>query len=394
MLPRRFLFGATAAALGIFLAIAASELVVRIAGLDDFELELSMVANAPPAMRFDPKMGWRGLPGHAENNLQGFRHLRDYTPKKNLSGRISIVGDSQVYGLYVTKQRHLGVLLDRELPDVETYSFGLPGYGPAQESLLVAEVLETYETDALVIVPFLQNDTIDATLEMAYGHMQKPYFEQGSEGWKVVNMPVPRPALTETFFASSKVAHFLEPRPGLYETSALYRAVVNRSINLPLLSGFLSATGLAETSSMEATAWGGEMWSLRRVDGLELGCWSLSSCPEDHWQDGLPAMVAAYVEMANKCKEFEVSFAVLLTPSLAELELGRFPMATALGDRLRDRGIEVIDLTPTFSGFKDWRSLTRPAPDYHWAPLGHRVAMYAIIEYWSKLKRNSGDKSH
>ena len=63
-------------------------------------------------------------------------------------------------------------------------------------------------------------------------------------------------------------------------------------------------------------------------------------------------------------------------------------MATALGDRLRDRGIEVIDLTPTFSGSKDWRSLTRPAPDYHWAPLGHRVAMDAIIEYWSKLKRN------
>ena len=141
----------------------------------------------------------------------------------------------------------------------------------------------------------------------------------------MANVPVPRPVLTGVFFDSSPEARFLQPRPGLYRTSALYRAVADRSTALPRLAGFLSATGLAEVSAVKATAWG-RMWSARRVDGLELSCWFLSRCPEDHWEDGLPAMVAAYVEMARMCKESGVSFAVLLTPSFAELERGRFPM--------------------------------------------------------------------
>ena len=386
MCRRRFLFGAAATVLGIVLAIVVAEVVVRLGDLDDYELELALAAGMPPTLRFDDRFGWTSLPGRGGTNRQGFRHLRDYTPKSNRSGRILIVGDSQVFGFYVQDHQHLGVVLDRRLQDVETYAFGVPGYGPAQEVLLAGEVLETYETDALVVVPFLENDLVDATLKMAYGHLQKPYLEKGPEGWRVANVPVPRPVLTSVFFDSSPEARFLRARPGLYRTSALYRAVADRSTALPRLAGFLSATGLAEVSALKATAWGRE-WSVRRVDGLELSCWFLSRCPEDHWADGLPAMVAAYVEMASKCKESGVSFAVLLTPSIAELERGRFPMATAFADRLRDEGIEVIDLTPAFSGQGHWSRFTTPPPDYHWTPLGHQVAADAVAVYWRELTR-------
>jgi hypothetical protein len=43
-------------------------------------------------------------------------------------------------------------------------------------------VLQTYRVDAVVAVPFLENDLIDATLMMAYGHLQKPYLEGADDG--------------------------------------------------------------------------------------------------------------------------------------------------------------------------------------------------------------------
>lgn len=376
---RRFLFRAVGALVGLLLAFVAGEIVARIGDLDDFRLELSLSAGAPPTLTYDERIGWRTIPRRGGTNRQGFRHLRDYTPERQRPGRIAIVGDSQVFGFYVEDDQHLGVLLDRQLDGVETYSFGVPGYGPAQEVLLLGEILEGYESDLVVAVPFLENDLIDATQEMAYGHLQKPYLEQGAEGWRVVNVPVPRPVRTGTFFDPSKEAHFLAPRAGLYRTSALYRAVVNRATALPTFAGLLSVVGLADLSTVEATAWG-KMWSARRIDGREIPCWLLSMCPEEHWADGLEAMVAAHVEMARMCREADVPFVVLLTPSYTELVQGRFPMTEAFAGRMREKNVPLLDLTPIWAS--DWRRFNTPPPDYHWTPLGHRAAVAALVQHW------------
>lgn len=371
--------------LGLALALVASELVVRAGRLDRFQLRLRLLPGESLAMRYDDQLGWANLAG-GSNNGQGFRHPREYTRRKQLAGRIAIVGDSQVFGLWVQHDEHIGAVLDRRLEDVEVYSFGVPGYGPAQELLLLKDVLEHFELDAAVVVPFLENDLIDATLMMAYGGLQKPYLKKQTEGWRVTNVPVPLPVLTSrggaegSFFRRAPRCLFLHPRLSLYAVSSLYRAIARRSSALPGLGRALDAADLAELTWVEATV--GAAWSLRRADGAPVPCSLLADCPREHWLDGLDATVAAYLEMQRLCERHGVAFAVLSGPSQTELELGSFPALEALSKALARENIPEIRLLESFLDMGAWNRVVGAAPDRHWTPLGHRIAAEAVERYW------------
>jgi hypothetical protein len=400
---RRFVLAAAALLLGLVVAAILSEVVVRLAHLDDFDLEFYLGADMPPLFRFDDRLGWTNLPSRYGTNPQGFRHPRVYQARKTLPARIAILGDSQVYGFSVRQREHLGVVLDERLEDVEVYSFGVPGYGPAQELLLLEDILREYEPDAVIVVPFLDNDPVDATLVMAYGQFQKPYLERDSgeresEGWRVTNVPVPRPVLLEpdrplAFYSSSREALFLRPRQDLYRASAVYRALARRSTVVPEMARWLSALGLAELFSVSATAWEAGGWSARRVDGRVIPCLLLGACPEEHWLDGLPAMRAAYRAMARLSEQSGAEFRVLLAPSSAELERDDFRVTNALAAALDDEAIRVIDLRESVSSPEQWSELVEPFPDSHWTPAGHQRAAQAIERDWRASIASPGDSA-
>src|SRR5262245_31621814 len=157
-------------AVALLVSACAAELLVRVMKADQpvIRLALNRLAN----FAYDPELGWRHLPHVARTwegaplptsmdlptNAQGFRAPFDYTTARSTKPRVALLGDSQVFGFYVGDDDYLGAVLAREMPDAEVYSFGVPGYGPPQELLLLEEVVLEYHPDAVVLVVFLDND--------------------------------------------------------------------------------------------------------------------------------------------------------------------------------------------------------------------------------------------
>ena len=366
--------------LGSILALASAEFFVRIARLDANELPITFEPGSAVWGRFDAAKGWRNTEGDGENNRQGFRFPRDFTSTSTAERRVVLLGDSQVWGLGVTSDEHLGVLLENRFDDVEIYPFGVPGYGPVQEWLLLREILAKYQVDEVFAVAFVYNDLVDESVSLAYGGLQKPYLEKSPDGWKLRNVPVPRPILEDTidssisFFGRHPEMAFVVSYEILAETSALYRTLVQQSSRHPKLARLLERLGLVE--SKRATATATKHYSIRRIDGLGIPCWHLEACPEEHRVDGLLAVTAAYVLMDQLCQNLGIPFSVVLTPSYPELANARFDVVDALANSLEQVGIRVIDLRETFRSVGNWRNVV--GEDRHWTAEGHRIVADAV----------------
>ncbi len=375
--------------IGLGAAVLMLELGLRATGLDRPVLGLALIGSESPTSAYDPRLGWVNLPDsagrlrwpgnprefHLATNHQGFRFPRDFTVRKDRRYRLALVGDSQVFGFLVGDDEHLGWLLDHDMPDVETYPFGVPGYGPTQEMLLLEETVLGYEPDAVIAVLFLHNDLSDETEKLAYGFLAKPYLVHDHEGWTVANVPVPlpvspSPAGTRAFFRADAT---------LLDASAIYRFATFRTAAAPALADALVTLGLGSLDRVtERPQKNGQPdLGFRRIDGEGPACNVSWQCPLAHWLDGLPAAVAAYERMATTCTARGVRFVALVVPAPPELFWRKFGMTEAVVDALRAKGIETLSLEEPFMRFLDPLDLI--APDQHWNAEGTRVVA-AIVE--------------
>jgi hypothetical protein len=362
-------------------------------GLDDAELHVTMGPGTAAFARFDSEKGWVNLAGRNENNRQGFRFPRNYTRESDAGHRIVLLGDSQVWGTGVEADEHMGVLLDERMDEAEVYAFGVPGYGPVQELLVLRDVLRDYDVDEVAAVAFVYNDLVNESVSIDYGGLQKPYLRENPGGWVLENVPVPRPMLTSAdetkvdFFARKSEMDFLVPNENLAEYSALYRTLVAQSSRQHWLADGLARLGLLEIITETATVT--EQYSIRRIDGRDVPCWHLEHCPEAHWLDGLDAVTAAYVEMARLCREQGVEFTVILTPSYMELEHGLSKVIDGLAASLQEAGIRMLDVRGAFRAEPDWQNVM--GPTRHWTALGHRLVVDAVENDWRDRHDRAND---
>jgi len=381
--PRR-IFAWLAILLGGLGAFGALEILIRVTELDDAELHVTMGRGTSAFARFDSEKGWVNLAGRNGNNRQGFRFPRDYTRESAARHRIVLLGDSQVWGTGVEANEIAGVQLDERIAEAEVYAFGVPGYGPVQELLVLRDVLRDYDVDEVAAVAFVYNDLVNESVSIDYGGLQKPYLRKTANGWIVENVPVPRPVLASVndsridFFARESEMDFLIANEGLARYSALYRTLVEQSSRQRWLANALAKLRLLEIITETATV--NEQYSIRRIDGRDVPCWHLEHCPEEHWLDGLDAVTAAYVEMDRLCREHQVEFYVILTPSYMELENGHTKVIDGLADSLRNAGIRMVDVRGPFRSEADWRNVM--GPTRHWTVLGHRMVVDALESDW------------
>lgn len=377
--------------IGLGLALLILEAGIRAAGLDRPALGLALVGSKTPTSAYDPRLGWINLPDsagwlqwpnsnrafHLTTNHQGFRFPRDYTLRKNRRYRVALVGDSQVFGFLVGDDEHLGWLLDHEMPEVETYPFGVPGYGPTQEMLLLERTVLAYDPDVVIALLFLHNDLNDETENLVYGFLAKPYLSLDHGTWTVANDPVPLPINP----SAHGVRSFLHANARLFAVSAAYRLVFFRSTSAPALADALVSSGLATSETVNERIGKNETrdTGFRRIDGTEPACNGASRCPPEHWLDGLPATVAAYERMAAACNARGTHFVALVAPSPAELARRDFHMTDATVEALRGKGIDTLSLEEPFMRFLDPMALI--APDQHWNAEGTRVVASVVEPY-------------
>jgi hypothetical protein len=367
------------------------EVGIRLLRLDRPALQLAIVGSKSPTSAYDPRLGWVNLPDSAgflrwpgtdrefrlSTNHQGFRFPRDFTRAKQRPYRLAVVGDSQVFGFIVGDDEHLAALLDRDMAEVETYPFGVPGYGPTQEMLLLEDTVLAYDPDVIVTVLFLHNDLNDETENIAYGFLAKPFLARRDGAWSVGNVPVPLPLTPPPPTAR----RFFTPDATWFGVNAAYRLAVYRSVTTPRLAEALVDVGLGSLASVTVrpTVNGQPDAGFRRIDGTEPACNVVDQCPLPHWLDGLPATVAAYTRMAETCRQRGIRFVALVAPAPLELTWRKLGMTQAAVRALRAAGIDTLSLEDAFMRFLDPMDLI--APDRHWNAEGTRVAADVVEEH-------------
>lgn len=133
-------------------------------------------------------------------NAAGFRSDREFeTSRTPGRRRVLLFGDSYTAGDGVSNGLRYGDLLEKYVPGMEVYNYGLPGTGTDQHYLVYADVATRIEHDVVIIAVLVENIRRVVAhyrvFENADGEnvaLAKPYFSlDENERLLLHNVPVP-----------------------------------------------------------------------------------------------------------------------------------------------------------------------------------------------------------
>ena len=296
-----------------------------------------------PFWSHDPELGWRHRPGQKGTfsrdefthpvsiNSMGFRD-REREPDAGGDGgpwRIAVFGDSFTWGHGVADEEIFTRILERSLPSVEIWNFGVSAYSTDQELLLLRTIGPFVHPD-VVLVMISRND-FPGNMTEAYGAYHKPRFVgSGPDGGSLVptGIPVPEPSFVIT--AGTWLRRRSAFANGLFE----------------LMAG--GSLARREPS-------GGREAQVRLMEGL------LDEIEQESGRLGARLAVALVPSVAHV--HFE---------RIHEPEAGNSAAVVRWGE---ERGVPVLDLTPPFRA--EFATTGRHLfyhRDKHWTPDGHRFA--------------------
>lgn len=168
------------------LTLAICELALRVAGLKF----------SGSTYTADPMLGWSLRPGssawevdegHAwtQINSHGFRDRERSLSKPAGAFRIAVIGDSYTEARQVPMENTFTALAEQQLNrrpcsnsrTYEVLNFGVPGYGTAQELLLLRERVWKYAPDLIVLQFYTGNDIFNNHRQLNISSADKaPYF--------------------------------------------------------------------------------------------------------------------------------------------------------------------------------------------------------------------------
>lgn len=167
-------------------------------------------------MRYHPRIGYVYMPNAkfrvqgtgggylVRTNATGFRSDREFVgPRAQGTFRALLFGDSQTAGDGGANAARFGDRLERAVPGLEIYNYGLSGSGPDQQWLAYQEYANV-EHDLLVITLYVENirrvnrrvvKSRDEDGNEAY--YAKPYYLVEDDQLVLHNVPVPKQPWTE-----------------------------------------------------------------------------------------------------------------------------------------------------------------------------------------------------
>jgi hypothetical protein len=208
---REVFYRVVAVAIGVVVALALSEGLIRLAAPKKVE-----TIEAEEFVQFDPWLGWANRPGaagpmrvvgqyepFARNNSRGLRD-REIDPARRKGGlRVLCLGDSFTWGWGVGDDETYPKVLERELAGVEAVNAGVCAWGTAQELVWLEREGFGYGPDA-VTLGFYLNDFADNASDSAGGYRRPVYvLESGRLLLKGVPIPIPRHGVFATVRAGA-----------------------------------------------------------------------------------------------------------------------------------------------------------------------------------------------
>lgn len=178
---------------------------------------------------------------HVKINSLGFLG-EDVEQEKSVDTlRIVVLGDSYVAATGVDYDKNFPYLLTKKVQDlifanpsstykkVEVLNFGMGGTGTVDEMKYYEKYVQKYRPDVVVLSFYLQNDTVDNSLN--YEH--KDAMLSPKEAWN-----------TFPQYGSTQVKNFVSIKDRVYRKSAIIRFVDRVVRSSPKLNGFAVKIGL------------------------------------------------------------------------------------------------------------------------------------------------------
>jgi lysophospholipase L1-like esterase len=298
----------------------------------------------------DAYLGWSGKPNLrlrfrraefdalVQHDGEGWRQPKPPRPAAPTS-RILVLGDSFAWGWGVSQGQVFTDLLQAALPaTVAVYNRGVPGFGTAQEYLLLQRELAARAYDAVVLL-FYMNDLSD---NISARQGRRPYFELVDGELRPRNQPA-LPVI-------NPVKQFLRERSRAY-------AFVEFRLKL-LKRRFFHEPNEHDDRTAAAV--------------------------DFHDVPGYAVTARLLAEMQRVAREHGARFFLVYIPERSEIELDvPFPYVRSIhamvDDIARSEGIPLLDLSPPFHQHAKAGERLIYAIDEHWTPAGHRVAAAVLL---------------
>lgn len=291
---------------------------------------------------------------------------KEYTVSKPpLKQRIVVMGDSFTAGLGVKDQEVFTEVMEAGLaPNVEVLNFGVNGYGPTQELLLLETKAIKYDPDLVVLVFYIRNDFDDTTniSEWIDGYKRPQAILTTGGGITFTNIPVPKsnqPNRRHSQFCSLPRSHLIDfadkiirERRDKYALEVLPEEVRVCRINL-----------------------------------------------DPSIENALPLLKGVLKEFVKISKEHNAKFVIVIAPSIVQvhddLYWGKIKNVYNLNDKdfdlflpnklltsiAHDLNIPVIDLTQSMRSHRKKDEPLYYLKNMHWNAAGHKLAAQEILKY-------------
>ncbi len=178
-------------------------------------------------MRYHPQVGFIYMPSArmrvpgaqggylVQTNAAGFRSDREFVARRSPGTfRVMLFGDSQTAGDGGANATRYSDLLEKAVPGLEVFNYGLSGSGTDQQFLAYEACASGIEHDLLVIAVYVENirrvnrrviKSRDANGEEAL--YAKPYYQIDGDGLVLHNVPVPKRPWTEKTLPPELLPH-------------------------------------------------------------------------------------------------------------------------------------------------------------------------------------------
>jgi carbamoyltransferase len=319
------------------------------------------MVKSPDQFRYDPDVGFTFLPnlqaripheagGYLiKTNSLGFRDER--VPDRDSAGRsrVFVFGDSFTAGDGVSNGKRYSDELERLVPGVEFYNFGLPGTGTDQQFIAFRKFAADRYCDLTIVAVLVENmRRITAQFRPAQAAdgramlQPKPYFELHDGKLVRFHAPVPKGAISPD---------------ELDETRA--RAAVDRGGRYPALRKLVTTLG-AKNIVQRLTAY----QPVPDFDTASSPAWQL-----------MRAILLAWREASRS--------PLLIVPLPLYQHIEESADATAYQTRFRElseeSGVAVHDVLPDLRRYSmDERRRFRFATDVHLTPFGHEAVARSL----------------
>ncbi len=265
-----------------------------------------------PEMSFDPTLGWKPVPGirwtkpvHTFNahtvsiNQMGLRN-REITPgMQSELKRMVLLGDSFTFAKAVRSEDIFPSLLESHLNQVgrfEVVNAGVPGYGTAQELLLMQDLINKQIVGDVYVLMFFVNDILD-NLRLDYGSLEetpaRPGFAIQRDG-ALKQVSYPRKAYSESLVpAPTGAANFVT-------VEVVKRQLASFVQSRPWFASLITKMGIKPT--------------VPRMPGVINGWYR-----QDVLDDGVPLTKALIREIQVETRKKGADFLVSIIPSPFEV---------------------------------------------------------------------------